>query len=77
MSKTYKQWTKEELREFVSLWDTNTGEELAEKFAVSRQTINGIAKKFKDSGYHLQSKRKNGTVNLLIKEVIAELPRTR
>jgi transposase len=73
--KTYKlghSWTKDELKRFLDLWDNTSSIEMAERFGVSKQTISAVAAKFRKAGYPLVQKRKNGILNLLIKEVIRE-----
>jgi len=71
--RTYKSWTKSELREFLSLWDTSSSEDLATKFGVSKATIAVIANNFRKEGYPLQKKRQGGSMRLLIQEIIGEL----
>jgi len=70
--KSYKQWTKEELKGFLTLWENSTVTELATKFGVSNTTIITIAAKFRKEGYPLTKKRQNGNLNGLIREVIEQ-----
>jgi transposase len=70
--KSYKQWTKDDLRQFLTLWEEKTAQELADYFDTSSGYISHIAKKFREEGYDLPLKKTRGTVSLLIREIVAE-----
>ncbi len=72
MKKMHKMWTKEDFKDLLGLWENATVNEMADRFDVSTATIYSIAKKFRALGYPLTKKRRNGTMDLLIREVIAE-----
>lgn len=73
MPRTYKSWTKDELKEFLNLWESESTESLAKKFKVKKTTISVLAAMFRKEGMKLGRKRKVGNTRLLIKEVIREL----
>lgn len=70
--RSYKSWTKSELREFLNIWDGSSSEESATKFGVTKSTISSIASNFRKEGYPLQKKRQGGSMRLLIQEIISE-----
>ncbi len=72
-NKVSKQWTKTDLKKFLSLWESKTGNQLAKEFGVSRNYINAIATKFRKNGFALPKKRAAGVLDGLIKEVISEI----
>jgi predicted DNA-binding transcriptional regulator YafY len=71
--KHYHSWTKDELREFLTLWESCTTEELAERFGVSTATIYSTAARFRELGVPVQKKKRVNTLNLLMQEVAAEM----
>ena len=73
MPRTYKSWTKDELKEFLNLWESESTDSLAKKFKVKKATISALASTFRNEGMKLGRKRKIGTTRLLIKEVISEM----
>lgn len=70
--KASRMWTKEDFREFLSLWESKTATELAEYFGTSNGYIYYIAKRFRDEGYPLTKKKSAGVLSSLIREVIVE-----
>ncbi len=73
--KNYKAWTKDELKEFVKLWESVSSAELAQRFGVTKATISAIAARFRRAGFPLVMKRRNGHLDELISEAIREIKR--
>lgn len=63
---------KDELKEFLKLWESMTVEELMDKFKVKKHTIVNIAGRFRKQGIKLTQKRRRGYVDSLIAEVAKE-----
>jgi biotin operon repressor len=68
-----KQLTKEDIREIITLWDSITVKQLAEKIGVSEFTIYSVAKTLRTHGVHIPSKRRKNILQGLVKEVISEM----
>ena len=71
--KKRKYWTKDELKQFLKLWESKTTEDLSREFGVKGSTISAIAGTFRKEGMKLTFKRKVGSVNHLIKELVKEI----
>lgn len=66
-------WTKESLKSVINLWESKTLDEISKELGVNIQNVIYIASRIRKAGYDLPRKKKRGTVDLLIKEVIKEL----
>ena len=73
MKKVRKLFTKDEIKKIINLWEDKTVEELAEELSRAVSSICYIARRVRKNGYPLSQKRKNGTLDLMIKEVIKEI----
>ena len=71
--KARHQWTKDEIKALVSLWDTKTTLEIAAELNLKNNQVTYMAKRVRDSGYALPKHRRNGYMASLVKEAIAEL----
>lgn len=65
-------FTKENIREVMDLWESKTTDQIAEKLGVNRNSITYIANIIRKEGVRLPKKHRVGYIRGLIKEVIAE-----
>jgi transposase len=70
-------FTKDEIKAVITLWEDKSTNEIAEELGRRTSSICYIANAIRKEGYTLSKKTKRGTMNLLIKEVIAELAHPR
>lgn len=66
-------WTKEEIKELLTMWDTSTKQDLAEKLGREPHQIAAMAARVRRAGYKLARKRMKDIYGNLIKEAMEEL----
>lgn len=67
------QWTKDNLRKLLSLWETKTPDEIAIKLGTDRKKINYMAYELRKAGFNIPTKRTNGQLKKMILELKDEL----
>lgn len=67
------QWTKDELKSVVKLWETLTTEQIADRLNLSRIQVGYAADVLRKAGVKLPKKHVVGKTLALAKEIAAEL----
>lgn len=70
---TKHQFTKQEARILLTLWDRATKEEIAEKLNLRSEQIGYLAREMNKVGFELSKKRKVGQLRTMLKELKKEL----
>lgn len=65
--------TKKFFQTFVTLWETNSSEDIARKLDIDQKRVTQIASRIRKAGYDLPYKRQNNTWHLLLDEALAEI----
>ena len=68
-----RKWTKEEVRELITMWPTSTYEQLVAKFQRPPAAISFVSQLLRKNGVQLEKKYRGGIsfgLNQLIKEVV-------
>ncbi len=71
--KSYHQWTKDQIKKVLKMWESHTAQEIAEEIGVSKEKITGIANVLRKKGFKLSKKRQNGYFQILIDELKQEM----
>jgi biotin operon repressor len=66
-------WVKEDIKAVLMQWNTKTTKQLSDELGCSEAQIMYIANQARKLGYDLPKKHKNGVVQNLLREVIAEI----
>jgi hypothetical protein len=69
----YTQWTADDIKKVITVWQTKTTKELAVELNKTTEEVNYIAAQIRKSGYDLPRKRKKGYIQPLIVSVISKL----
>ena len=69
------QWTKEDIKALIHLWDDNTKKEIADKLGCNASQVGSMVFRVRKAGYSLPRKTVKGIMEGLIKEAISELKR--
>ena len=70
--KNYHMYTKEEVRKVQALWNTKTASEICKELGVDKSQLGYLVAQMKKAGMILSRKHITGSLNTLIKEIIAE-----
>lgn len=65
-------FTKDQIREVMNLWETKSTDEIAEKLGLNKGAISYLANVIRKEGYRLPKKHKIGILRALVKDVIQE-----
>lgn len=68
-----KYWTKDEIKQLVTLWDAHTLEEIAAKLDRKPSSIVAMSIQLRKAGLKLSQKRKNGYMAHMVAEVVKEI----
>lgn len=66
-------WTKEEIKQLLTMWESCTKQELAEKLGREIHQVAAMAARIRQAGYHLPKKTVKGIYGNLINESLEEL----
>lgn len=69
----YQNWTKDEVRKLLTLWDKHTIEELEEKMGRGKNTLTAMAKKLRDVGFEVARKRRAHYTHTLLLELAEDM----
>ena len=72
MKNKYHNWTKEEIKTVIELWENTTIGDLAEKLGVSVSQIHVLRARLNEAGVKLSRKRVRHCVGTLIKEMLED-----
>ena len=75
MKYTRQLWTKNEIKTVMTLWETATTQQIAEKLKRKPSQVSAIAVKIRKMGFDLPRKRINGYLDTLLREVLNLLPK--
>ena len=70
MTRQSKMWTKEEIKQVTTLWETSTMKQMLETLNVTYTQLAYIVKEIRKAGYNLPRKRANGNIQTLIKDAL-------
>jgi hypothetical protein len=68
-----RQWTKDDIKKFVQLWDNCTVKEIESELGLRHNQLSYIRTKIKTAGYQLSRKNVRGVADSLIHEAMREL----
>lgn len=72
--KVHHQWTKAEIKTLLTLWESNSVSDIAEKLGVTTAQVNYMATEIRKINPTLVTKKRNKMqLRSLISEVLAEL----
>ena len=71
MKKTH-QWTKAEVKKVAQIWDKKSADEIASELGVKTIQVNYIVMQMRKAGFNLPRKHRKGTLQVLLKEALAE-----
>ena len=66
-------WTKEDIKTVVSLWETTTKGDLANKLGINESQLNTMVMRMRKAGLKLPHKRKNGQAEAFLLATLKEL----
>lgn len=66
-------YTKKFFQTFVTLWETSSADQMAQKLNINRKQVSQIAGRIRKLGYPLTYKRQNSNFELLLEEALSEI----
>lgn len=66
-------WTKGDIKDLISLWDSNTKEEIAATLGCTKEQVGSMVFRVRKAGYELPRKTVKGITEGLILEAIEEM----
>lgn len=76
-AKNSHQWTKEDVKKVIKLWDSMTKEEIALELDITESQVGSMAFRIRKAGGNLAKKHRKGLCEELIKEAILEVKKGR